>query len=193
VTWGGPVAGTVGVSYDRDFRVTSQTVNGGNSVAFGYDTDGLLTAAGALGIKRATQTGFIERDSLSGILGEWIYDPKGALASHTATVTSADTLFRTSYVRDSLSRITELTEIVGDTAVAAFTYDDAGRLETVTRNGQLTASYEYDANGNRLELITQNGTVTGTYDDQDRLLTYGAAAYTYARNGELAEKVVGTW
>ena len=192
MTWGGPVAGTVGVSYDRDFRVTSQTVNGGNSVAFGYDTDGLLTAAGALGIKRATQTGFIERDSLSGILGEWIYDPKGALASHTATVTSADTLFRTSYVRDSLSRITELTEIVGDTAVAAFTYDDAGRLETVTRNGQLTASYEYDGNGNRLELTTQGGTVTGTYDDQDRLTSYGSAAYTYGRNGELQEKVVGT-
>lgn len=63
----------------------------------------------------------------------------------------------------------------GDTTVAEFTYDDAGRLETVTRNGQLTASYEYDANGNRLELTTPGGTVTGTYDDQDRLTSYGSA------------------
>jgi RHS repeat-associated protein len=194
VTWGGPlVTGSVGVGYDSDFRVISQTVNGGDSVTFGYDADGLLTAAGALGIKRATTTGFIERDSLSGILGQWSYDPKGALASYTAAITGGDTLFRTSYVRDSLSRITDLTEIVeGDTTVAEFTYDDAGRLETVTRNGQLAASYEYDANGNRLELTTQSGTVTGTYDDQDRLLTYGSATYSYGRNGELAEKVVGT-
>jgi RHS repeat-associated protein len=194
VTWGGPlVTGSVGVGYDSDFRVTSQTVNGGDSVAFGYDADGLLTAAGALGLKRSSTTGFVERDSISEILGQWTYDPKGALASYTATGSSGDTLFRTGYVRDSLSRITELTEIVqGDTTVAEFTYDDAGRLETVTRSGTLTASYEYDANGNRLELTTQSGTVTGTYDDQDRLLTYGSASYSHGRNGELAEKVVGT-
>jgi RHS repeat-associated protein len=192
VTWGGPITGSVGVSYDSDFRVTSQTVNGTNAITFGYDADGLLTTAGSLGIKRANTTGFIERDSLSGILGEWSYDAKGALASYTAAV-SGDTLFRTSYARDSLSRITELTEVVeGDTTVAEFPYDDAGRLETVTRNGTLTASYEYDANGNRLELTTQGGTVTGTYDDQDRLTSYGSATYTYGRNGELAEKVVGT-
>jgi RHS repeat-associated protein len=193
VTWGGPIAGSVGVSYDSDFRVTSQTVNGGNAVSFGYDADGLLTAAGALGIKRAPTTGFVERDSLSGIVGQWSYDPKGALASYTASVSSGDTVFRTSYVRDSLSRITELTEIVqGDTTVAEFTYDDAGRLETVTRNGTLTASYEYDGNGNRLELTTQGGTVTGTYDDQDRMTSYGSATYSYGRNGEVEEKVEGT-
>jgi YD repeat-containing protein len=96
-------------------------------------------------------------------------------------------------VRDSLSRITELTEIAdGDTTVAEFTYDDAGRLETVTRDGTLTASYESDGNGNRLELTTQGGAVTGTYDDQDRLTSYGSATYDYGRNGELEEKVVGT-
>jgi YD repeat-containing protein len=193
VTWGGPITGSVGVGYDSDFRVTSQTVNGSNAIPFGYDSDGLLTTAGALGIKRSATTGFVERDSLSGILGQWSYDAKGALASYTASGSSGDTLFRSSYARDSLSRITELTEIVeGDTTVAEFTYDDAGRLETVTRNGTLTASYEYDANGNRLELTTPSGTVTGTYDDQDRLLTYGSATYTYGRNGELAEMVIGT-
>jgi RHS repeat-associated protein len=193
VTWGGPITGSVGVSYDRDFRVTSQTVNGSNPITFGYDADGLLTAAGALGIQRASTTGFVERDSVSGMLGQWTYDLKGALASYTASVSGGDTVFRTSYVRDSLSRIEELTEIIqGDTNVAEFIYDDAGRLETVTRNGQLTASYEYDANGNRLELTTQGGTVTGSYDDQDRLTSYGTATYSYGRNGELAEQVVGT-
>jgi YD repeat-containing protein len=85
VTWGGPITGSVGVGYDSDFRVTSQTVNGGDSVTFGYDADGLLTAAGALGIQRSSTTGFVERDSVSGILGQWTYDLKGALASYTTT------------------------------------------------------------------------------------------------------------
>jgi RHS repeat-associated protein len=34
-------------------------------------------------------------------------------------------------------------------------------------------------------------TVSATYDEQDRLLTYGNASYTYTANGELATKTVG--
>ncbi|MCI0689895.1 MAG: hypothetical protein L0Y54_22050, partial [Sporichthyaceae bacterium] len=159
VTWTGPVAGSVGVGYTADFRVTSQTVNGANSIAFGYDRDGLLTTAGGIGLKRASQTGVLERDSVgptsAQVLGVWGYDPKGALASYTASYTGSGggTMFQTSYVRDSLSRITELTETIqGVTQVQAFTYDSAGRLETVRRNGILTATYRYDLNGNRLDV-----------------------------------------
>jgi len=32
---------------------------------------------------------------------------------------------------------------------------------------------------------------TGTYDDQDRMLTYDGATYTYTANGELSTKVQG--
>ncbi|MGH7517999.1 MAG: RHS repeat-associated core domain-containing protein [Gemmatimonadales bacterium] len=198
VTWAGPVAGSVGVGYNSDFRVTSQTVNGANSLTFAYDRDGLLTTAGTLGLKRAGQTGFLERDSLgatgSQVLGVWGYDPKGALASYAASYTgTGTTLFQTSYVRDSLSRITELTETVqGVAQVQAFTYDSAGRLETVRRNGTLTATYRYDANGNRLDVTTPGGVVSGSYDAQDRLTSYGSATYTYTANGELRTKTDGT-
>ncbi|MCI0689894.1 MAG: hypothetical protein L0Y54_22045, partial [Sporichthyaceae bacterium] len=192
VSWTGPVAGSVGVGYNADFRVTSQTVNGANSLAFGYDRDGLLTSAGSLGLKRGTQTGFLERDSVgatgSQVLAVWGYDPKGALQSYAASYNSAP-LFQTTYVRDSLSRITELTETIqGVTQVQAFTYDSAGRLETVRRNGILTATYRYDLNGNRLDVTTPGGVVAGTYDAQDRLTSYGSATYTYTQNGELRTK-----
>ena len=36
------------------------------------------------------------------------------------------------------------------------------------------------------------GTETGTYDDQDRLLSYGTATYTYTADGALQTKTVGT-
>jgi hypothetical protein len=43
------VAGSVAMGYTSDLRVTSQTVNGANSLAFGYDDDGLPTAPGRSG------------------------------------------------------------------------------------------------------------------------------------------------
>jgi hypothetical protein len=97
------VAGGVGVTCHNDLRVETQTVNGANGVSFGYDGDGLLTQAGALGLKRHAQHGLLERDSLGRVLGVWGHDPKGALASYTASF-SGSPLIATSYVRDSPRR-----------------------------------------------------------------------------------------
>ena len=105
----------------------------------------------------------------------------------------ADTLFRTSYTRDSLSRITQLIErLNGVTDTTGFSYDSVGRLQTVTRNGTTTASYTYDLNGNRATKVTSAGTQTATVDDQDRLLAYGNASFHYTANGEVRRKIVGT-
>ena len=41
--WSGPVSGSVGRTYDNNFRLTGQTVNDTNPIAFTYDNDGLLT------------------------------------------------------------------------------------------------------------------------------------------------------
>ncbi|HEU6453721.1 MAG TPA: RHS repeat-associated core domain-containing protein [Gemmatimonadaceae bacterium] len=192
VTWGGPISGAVETSYNREFRVLSQTVNGANPVSFGYDRDGLLTTAGALGLKRYAQTGFVERDSVGAVLSTWSYDLKGALSAYTAT-SGGTMLFQSTLVRDSLSRITTMTETVaGTTNAIAISYDTAGRLSEVRRDGVLTATYEYDANGNRLHLTTPNGTITGAYDAQDRLTSYGNATYGYTRAGTLRWKAVGS-
>ncbi len=49
-------------------------------------------------------------------------------------------------------------------------------------------TYGYDDNGNRTSRSTSVSSETGSYDDQDRLLAYGAATFTYTPNGELATK-----
>jgi RHS repeat-associated protein len=196
VTWSGTVAGSTAVTYNSDFRVTQQTVNGSNSISFGYDLDGLLTSAGALTLQRAASNGRLDADSL--IIGgstqrnAYTYDSHGALISLLAK-RGNDTLFRTSYTRDSLSRITSLIErLNGVTDTVGFTYDSVGRLKAVARNGTTTASYTYDLNGNRATKVTSGGTATATVDDQDRLTSYGGASYQYTANGELRRKIVGT-
>ena len=47
---------TIGYTYDNDFRLTSMTY-GGSSQSLTYDSDGLLTGAGAFTITRNAQNG----------------------------------------------------------------------------------------------------------------------------------------
>jgi len=71
-TWAGPVAGNVTRTYDTDFRVTTESVNGGNSVTFQYDPDSLLTTAGALTLTRHAQHGLLTGTSLGSVTNvEW--------------------------------------------------------------------------------------------------------------------------
>jgi hypothetical protein len=143
-------------------------------------------------LTRVPLKGRLVRTVLGIDTSSWTYDDSTGAVTHYAAKHGATTLFDVLYTRDSLDRITQMEETVqGVTTVKAFTYDSVGRLDQVRVNGALTSDYDYDANGNRTSLTTQNKTVTGTYDDQDRMLTYGGAGYTYSANGELLMKVVG--
>jgi len=134
------------------------------------------------------------RPVISGLLGAatevFHYDAFGEPVRPTATANSRQA-FDVQTTRDDLGRITQRIEVVdGITRVFQYGYDLAGRLQDVTRNGPLVVHYTYDANGNRLSAEGEAGLFTGTYDDQDRLLTYGGASYTYTPNGELATKTL---
>ncbi len=196
VLWAGSINGSVGVTYNNDFRVTSQSVNGGNAVGFSYDDDGLLTGAGNLSIVRNPENGLMTGSSLGNVTTSYSYNPFGEVTGFAARYNSAN-LFTTDYTLDSLGRITQITETIqGEADVFGYTYDLSGRLETVSRNDSLISSYSYDDNGNRLSHTTLSGTVFGAYDDQDRLLSYGAISYGYTANGSLTFKAEGsdtTW
>jgi RHS repeat-associated protein len=187
-SWSGQVAGRVGYSYDNNFRVTSINVGDANPVSFQYDADGLLTQAGSLAITRSSQNGLPSATSLGNLTDAVTYDSFGELSGYTASY-SGSAIFSESYTRDQLGRITEKTENVnGVTTTYDYTYDTAGRLTQVQKNGYAISAYTYDANGNRLSWASPTGTINGTYDAQDHLLTYGSATYAYTANGELQSK-----
>lgn len=192
VTWSGEVTGAVTATFNSDFKVAGLSVNGGTPVTFSYDGDGLLSRAGELTISRSATNGLITGTALGSVATNLSYSPFGELARQSASV-SGSTVFDISYSRDALGRISELTETVGGATTAkGYIYDLAGRVTEVRENGALTAVYEYDANGNRLRVTRLAGVEIGTYDEQDRLLTFGTASYTYTRNGELTTKTVGS-
>jgi RHS repeat-associated protein len=190
-TWSGAVAGNVGRAYNNNFWVASQTINGGNTVAFSYDNDGMNAKAGSLSIQRRAKDGLITGTTLGVTSDTRTYNTFGELTGYTAAV-NGTTIDSVQYTRDADARVTAKTETInGITNHYTYRYDLAGRLTSATKNGT-AGTYTYDSNSNRLSGTTSAGTANGTYDAQDRLLSYGNASYVYTANGEMTSQTVGT-
>lgn len=190
-TWSGPVAGTAGYSYDNNFRLIASTLNGGNTINYQYDDDDLLTQAGALALNYNAQNGLLTSTVLGSVTDIWGYNGFGEPLDYTANYNTTP-LYDITFSRDNLGRISQKVETIGGvTDTYVYSYDLAGRLIGVAKNGTTIAAYTYDSNGNRLSFTGPGGTVNGSYDNQDRLLQYGTASYTYTANGELLSKTNG--
>ena len=190
VTWSGPVAGTLTLGFDKNFRMTSQTVNG-TALAFGYDNDGLLTGAGAMSLVKDSSNGRITGTTFGSITDAYTYDANGLFATYTASY-SGSAIYQEAVVRDENGRITQKTEVIGTTQhVWGYTYDVNGRLTNVTEDGNFASFYAYDADDNRTTYTNTSGSVNPAYDAQDRLLTYGSNTYQYTADGELTTKTTG--
>jgi len=186
--WSGVVSGTVSRTWNNDLRVATESVNGGNTVAFTYDPDGLVIGAGTMSVARDPATGLITGTTLGGVTDTRGHNLFGERTSITAAY-NGTALFDTQDVLDNIGRVTGRTETTaGVSHIYGYSYDPAGRLTQIVTDGTTTAAFTYDANGNRLSNTTVGGTELGTYDGQDRLLTYGRLLYTYTANGELATK-----
>ncbi|MEM7125680.1 MAG: RHS repeat-associated core domain-containing protein [Chloroflexota bacterium] len=193
VTWQGPVAGYVGTDLRPDGVLEKYVINveqgGPQYIRYKHDADDAFVEAGNLQLSYEEASGLLSTTALSNLSDERQYNAYGEVATYKAIHDGSTPIYQTSYLYDSLGRITTVTETVqGLTKTLAYGYDDAGRLQSVSENGILTASYIYDANGNRL---TGPDSAIGTYDAQDRLLIYGNTSYTYTANGELLTKTTG--
>lgn len=185
------MAGSIARVFNDNFWVTSESVGGGSNIALQYDNDGLLTKAGSLVVKRNAKNGLITSTSSGLATDSRTYNTFGELTGYAASVNGA-AVYSVNYTRDSDGRVSAKTETInGASNSYSYTYDLAGRLTGVTKNGAAD-TYTYDSNSNRLSATTASGTSTGTYDAQDRLLTYGNAVFSYTPNGELASQTAGT-
>lgn len=111
-TWSGGVNGTVSVTYNNDFAVSSQTING-NVVAFSYDRDNLLIGAGTLGINRDSGNGRIVTTGQGTVSTEQYHTEFGELEGVDVWVDrSSSTTGPSDLIRNDLQEISGLMEII---------------------------------------------------------------------------------
>jgi RHS repeat-associated protein len=178
MSWSGTTTGAVSFTYDNNFRLMNETAVG-SAISFTYGANGRLTAAGALKLTRDPQNGLLTGSTLGAITDSWTYNAFAEPLTYTSTG-AGNPLLSQQFTRNDAGQIVQKNEsILGATHTYGYTYDTAGRLTGVATDGATTAIYAYDGNGNRLP---------GTYDDQDRMLSYSGATYSYTANGELASK-----
>jgi RHS repeat-associated protein len=191
VRWTGSINGNIKVRYNNDMKVLAEAINNTDSVNFVYDKDGLLTNAGALKLKSSSANNLLLSDTLGNVVTNYAYSAFGEIASQE-TIFGTDTLYKVGYLRDSLGRITEKTEMVQSVSVKYnYVYDMKGQLVQASKNDTVVSKYLYDANGNRVAHVTSFKVDSGFYDAQDRLLRYGDIQYFYSQNGDLKKKVQG--
>ena len=182
---------TIDRTFDHRFRLSTEQVNGGSSVSFGYDDDDLLLTAGALIINRNGANALLHDTELTvgghSVTEDYTYKTTGFSepGSYVAKRDGA-LLFSIGYTtHDTRGRLVEKTENIGGVPhTYEYGYDAADRLATYKKDSSLIASYTYDANGNR----TGIGWST---DEQDRLSTSPWASYTYTDDGARSTRTAG--
>jgi RHS repeat-associated protein len=193
-TLSGTLNAGLSYAYNNDFAVKTLTY-AGSAETYTYDDDGLLTGAGRFSVARNAGNGLPESVTDGTLTLSRSFSGYGETASQTVTA-GAQNLSQITLTRDNAGRITGKTERVGGvTSDYIYTYDEAGRLLTVTKDGVLTEEYRYSANGSRVyEMNTLRG-ISGrsmTYSHEDHLLTAGNVTYTYSPDGFLTARTAGT-
>ncbi|MBU0944239.1 MAG: PKD domain-containing protein [Proteobacteria bacterium] len=171
--------------YDNDHLLTSLNYAGG-SQSYSYDLDGLLTSAGTTTISRNSANGLPEQVSDGVLILDRLFNTYGELDVESSKVNTIAVAGWTVVTRDLNGRITAKDETINNVPhTFTYSYDDLGRLLTVSRDSSQIEGYQYDANGNR---ITDYGGVTYVYDSQDRLLSRGSITYSTDADGFLQSK-----
>lgn len=184
---------TLSYTYNNDFNVTAFSYAGG-TIDYAYDNDGLLTGAGSFTVARNAGNGLPESVS-NGTFGlTRSFSGYGEIDSENVAIGGSNK-YGYSLTRSPSGRITARTEtLAGETVGYSYTYDDLGRLLTVTKNGALVEEYRYNANGSRTyEMNAQRG-IAGralAYSTEDHLLTAGDTNYQYDLDGFLTTKTQG--
>jgi RHS repeat-associated protein len=176
----GVTPGVVGYAYDSSFRTTSETVKG-EAIGFSYDEYSRLAQAGDETLSYSDDGRSLAGTKLETLAESFSYSSDYGELSNHIVANDDTTLYRATFERDALGRITTKTEDVQGTELReTYEYDALGRLSSATRDG-LRTEYSYDANGN------PKGKDFGL-DHQDRLLAAPGVTFTYDSDGALATR-----
>ncbi len=178
LSYTGIVKQTIAMEYNNDLRL-SKLSYAGNSDTIDYDKDGLLTQRGNFSISRDADNGLALSVKDNTLEIQRQYNGYAELNQETSTIKGSKR-FELATSRNKLGKITTKTETIAGTSTRYdYRYNSDGRLVEVKKDGTITESYQYDANGNR-------GDASVNQDDQ--VVTYKGITYQYNSDGYLSSK-----
>jgi RHS repeat-associated protein len=164
--------GTVTRTFDSDGNMTAIADPAGNTTHFGYDAQGNIT-----GIQRP-----------DGSNATYSYDANNAITAISDQGAAGLSLSAT-YTRTPAELLASETDAINTTPTTSnsYSYDNVGRLQTVSYPGtQLPSStYAYDGAGNITNMAAAPSNITQTYDAGSELTsqTNPQQTYTYDPQG----------
>ncbi|HLA26262.1 MAG TPA: RHS repeat-associated core domain-containing protein [Syntrophales bacterium] len=174
----------IGYTYNNDFRLSSLTYAGG-SQSLTYDNDGLLTGVGSFAITRNALNGLPENITDGALSIVRTVSGYGEMDGLSYAIGGGNK-YSYSLTRDLAGRIIQKVEtIAGANNAYDYAYDSNGRLTEVKKNGVVTESFTYDANGNRLA----EGSRAYSYSTEDHIINAGSDTYHFDADGLLIQKI----
>ncbi len=186
-----PNGNTTGFTHDKKGRVTAIEVADGK-VRYTFTADDLL--------KQVTNARNQARDfsyDAAGRLTGWT-DADGVVVitydANDNVLSITDAQGTAAYESDALDRVTKYTDVLGN--VMAYSYDEVGKLATLTYPGGKVVKYEYDAAGHLVKVSDWANRATAySYDANGRLLQTAYAngtkeTRTYNLAGQMTQKSV---
>ncbi|MBO6936371.1 MAG: hypothetical protein JJ863_15475 [Deltaproteobacteria bacterium] len=199
--------GTRGALWLRELQVATAAES--HDFDYAYDADGLITQAGPLVVVPDRQTSNLDATCLGGaapvmtggavtdctgnVRTVYTDDADGYGALDQMTTTWSTGSFQLDFTYDAAGRIET---IVDNGVTRAYDYDAAGRLVDVTSSDGNDYHYDYDANGNRVGWVTPDSTCDVgagcvVVDEQDRLRVHGGVTFDYDDAGRLVARHEG--
>jgi RHS repeat-associated protein len=193
-TLSGTLNQAVTYGYANDFELI-QASYAGESTGYGYDSDGLLSQAGALSIVRDAGNGLPLEVSGGPFRLSRSFNGYGEIDSQSLAV-GGRAVSAISLQRNNAGHIVRKSESAGGAAaIYEYGYDAAGRLLKVFQDGALVEEYQYDETGARIYELNTRREIGGrpySYSDEDHLLAAGDWTYQYNLDGFLAQKTNST-
>ncbi len=163
------------------------------SVIYLFDPYGRVTEAGNIKLIRQPFSGKITSITCNNITEIRSYNAWEQLIGQKVTY-NGQVYFEAQYQYDGFYRLkSTLENVLGVSTTYDYTYDQAGRLATVFKNGTLVEQYTYDSFGNRTAGISPELSENYVYDGANRLTqrswqlpdSLRKAEYSYNNSGQL--------
>ena len=187
----GSINATLTFTYNNDFNLTSFGYAGGIE-AYMYDNDGLLTGSGNFSVTRNSANGLPEQIADDSLTLSRAFNGYGEVSTVGINLSGTD-LFGYDLTRNDSGRITDKVETInGTSSHIVYSYDDLGRLLTVSRDSVLIEEYRYDNNGNRTYESNSGLGITGrsyTTSVEDHIVTAGDISFEFDYDDNLAARV----